>query len=215
MIIKSHKNMTRQFILISFIAIFACLISGCSDEANLQPLAADATILTFGDSLTYGTGTSLKYAYPSILQGLVNRKVINAGIPGEVSEKGLARLPGLITRHRPALIIICHGGNDILKKLNLSKTKNNLQQMIDLARQNNSQVILIGVPEFGFFLNTVPLYDELAAKNHVPIANEILADIITKNAFKSDHIHPNTQGYQLLAEEISALLKASGALPRE
>ena len=87
--------------------------------------------------------------------------------------------------------------------------------MIDLARQYNAQVVLVGVPEFGLFLNTVSLYDELAAKNNVPIADDILADIIGKNALKSDYIHPNTQGYQLLAKGIEILLIASGALPIE
>ena len=192
--------------------LIAGVLASCSDNAKLQALDANSTILAFGDSLTYGTGTSRNKAYPAVLERLINRKVINAGVPGEISKNGLTRLPGLLEKHHPRLIIICHGGNDILRKLDLSKTRNNIQQMINLARQNNSEVMLIGVPEFGLFLNTVPIYQALADENHVPIANNILGDIIGNNSLKSDHIHPNTQGYQLLAENINIVLKQSGAI---
>lgn len=194
------------------IFLIAGVLASCSDNAKLQALDANSTILAFGDSLTYGTGTSRNKAYPAVLERLINRKVINAGVPGEISKNGLSRLPGLLEKHHPRLIIICHGGNDILRKLDLSKTRNNIQQMINLARQNNSEVMLIGVPEFGLFLNTVPIYQALADENHVPIANNILGDIIGNNSLKSDHIHPNTQGYQLLAENINIVLKQSGAI---
>ncbi|VAW51877.1 lipolytic enzyme, G-D-S-L [hydrothermal vent metagenome] len=203
-------NRLIKFICFIFIA---SLFTACSNEAKLQTLDTNATVLAFGDSLTYGTGTSLNKAYPAILEQLIQRKVINAGIPGEISKDGLARLPALIKTHQPSLIIICHGGNDILRGLDLSKTRDNIQQMIDLARQNNSQVILIGVPEFGLFLDTVSLYPELAKKNKIPITADILSEIISNNTLKSDHIHPNAQGYQILAESIDALLRNAGALP--
>jgi len=199
----------HTFLPLLFIFFF---VASCSDKAQLQALDTNATILAFGDSLTYGTGTSRDKAYPAILETLVNHKVINAGIPGEVSEKGLIRLPGLIKQYQPGLIIICHGGNDILRKLDLKKTKTNIQQMIQLAKANNSQVILIGVPEFGLFLQTLPLYQSLAEENHLPIDSDILGDILGKNKLKSDHIHPNTKGYQILAERIATLLKQSGAV---
>lgn len=205
--------MIRHAIKIFFIVIIAGSSASCSDDVKLPALATDATILAFGDSLTYGTGTSKNNAYPAVLERLLDRRVINAGKPGEISSEGLVRLPGLIERHRPDLIIICHGGNDILRKLDLSKTRNNIQQMIDLAKQNNSLIVLVGVPQFGLFLNTAPLYRELAEKNNIPISNDILGDIIGNHALKSDHIHPNNKGYQILAEDITLLLQRYGAIP--
>ncbi|MBT8134330.1 MAG: arylesterase [Gammaproteobacteria bacterium] len=200
-------------IILLFIFIFAGLLASCSDDTKLPALSKDATILAFGDSLTYGTGTSSNNAYPAALQRLLQRTVINAGIPGEISSKGLARLPALIEKYQPALIIICHGGNDILRKLNLSETSDNIQRMIDLAKSNNSAVILIGVPQFGLFFNSAAFYEELAEKNNIPISNDILGDIISNNSLKSDRIHPNSQGYQILAEDISSLLQRHGAIP--
>lgn len=201
----------RLFTFIISIIAFTIVI-GCSDSAKLQPLLPDATILAFGDSLTFGTGTRRDRAYPAILQNLTQRKVINAGVPGEISAKALKRLPGLIAQHQPALIILCHGGNDILRKLNIQQTKDNLQQMINLANQHEIQLVIIGVPEFGLFLNTSPIYKELADTNHLPIENNVLGDILGTNTLKSDHIHPNAKGYQRLAESILTLLKKAGAL---
>ena len=205
------KPMIIKHLIIIFVSI---AIASCSDHAKLVPLAPNTIVLAFGDSLTYGTGTSRDKAYPAVLESLIHYSVINAGVPGEISKKGLQRLGGLIDRYRPGLIIICHGGNDILRKLDIKQTSNNIQQMIDLARQNNSQVVLIGVPEFGLFLDSSPIYQQLADKNQLPIENDIVGDILGNNALKSDHIHPNTKGYQLLAESITALLRQAGALAK-
>ncbi|MBE9559746.1 MAG: hypothetical protein IMF15_03095 [Proteobacteria bacterium] len=74
---------------------------------------------------------------------------------------------------------------------------------------------MIGVPEFGLFLDTSPIYLALANKNNVPIENDALGDILGKNALKSDRIHPNTDGYQVLAESIDFLLQQSGAIQKQ
>ena len=204
--------MNKQIITLLYISFILAFIIACSDEAKLQALDANATILAFGDSLTYGTGTSRDKAYPAVLAAMINRKVINAGVPGEISEKGLPRLSALIKQHQPDLIIICHGANDILRKMDINQTRNNLQKMIDMAKQNNSQVVLVGVPEFSLFLSTSPIYRELAEQNQLPFSDGILAEILMKNALKSDHIHPNSSGYQMLAENISLLLQTSGGI---
>jgi len=204
--------MIKKIIILCFISSFIGITSSCGENVGLQPLASSATVLAFGDTLTYGTGSSVNKAYPAVLESLIHRKVINAGVPGEISQKGLSRLPRLISQYQPELLIICHGGNDILRKLDIKQTKTNIQQMINIARQNNIQVILIGVPEFSLFLNSSPIYQELADENKIPIENDILGEILGNNSLKSDHIHPNVQGYQLFAEQIALLLEQSGAI---
>ncbi len=188
------------------------LIAGCDSGGQLQPLSKNAVILAFGDSLTHGTGASIEQAYPQKLQAMLSRTVINAGIPGEVSQTDLRRLPGLLKRYQPELLILCHGANDILRKKDLKQTRENLQQMIDLAKSNNTQVLLIGVPQFGIFLSAAPFYEELAKTNALPLENDLLTDILRNNSLKSDQIHPNSKGYTLMAERIHTLLKQSGAL---
>lgn len=196
----------------SFLLFLLSTLFSCSDTVRLQPLSQDSIILAFGDSLTYGTGTSRDNAYPAVLERLTGRKVINAGVPGETSNRGLIRLANLIDQYQPDLIIICHGANDILRKLDLNRTRDNIQQMIDMARQNNSQVILIGVPEFSLFLDTSPIYQSLAEQNKIPLEENSLSNIIGNNALKSDHIHPNSDGYRVLAKNITSLLERSGAI---
>lgn len=187
-------------------------LTACDSPPQLKSLSNSAVILAFGDSLTYGTGADKQQSYPAHLQQMLSQTVINAGIPGEVSKTGLARLTGLLKRHRPELLILCHGGNDILRHSNLTQTKDNLQQMINLARINNTQVVLIGVPKFGLFLSSAAFYQELAESNQIPIENTVLGDILADNRLKSDQIHPNSKGYGIFAERIHVLLQESGAI---
>lgn len=205
--IHTIKNYTSLLLILLMAGLTAC-----DSSPQLKPLSNSAVILAFGDSLTYGTGTNKEQAYPSRLQQMLSRTVINAGIPGEISKTGLARLGGLLKRHRPELLILCHGANDILRHSNLKQTKDNLQQMIDLAKANNTQIMLIGVPEFSIFLSTAAFYRDLAEKNHLPLENTVLSDILGNAKLKSDQIHPNSEGYKIFAERIQVLLQQTGAI---
>jgi lysophospholipase L1-like esterase len=178
----------------------------CDGTPKLKPLHNDAVILAFGDSLTSGVGTNKAQAYPARLQELISRTVVNAGVPGETSLDGLRRLPALLRQHQPALVIICHGGNDILRKLNLQQTKGHIQQMIELSRDAGAQVVLIGVPKFGIFLSSAEFYSELAKANRLPLENDVLGNVLQKPAHKSDQVHPNADGYALIAQRLAVLL---------
>ena len=195
------------------IALLCCqAITGCDQTPRIEPLGEDAVILAFGDSLTFGTGAVKGQAYPAQLQSLIARTVINAGVPGEVSKSGLRRLPALLKQHQPELIIICHGGNDILRRLDLRQTRDNIQQMIDISQSHGAQVVLVGVPEFGIFLSSAEFYTDLAENNRLPIENDVLGDILKVAAYKSDQIHPNADGYSVLAMRLAELLKNSDAI---
>jgi len=169
-------------------------------------------VLAFGDSLTYGTGAPRGESYPDLLSESINRQVVNAGRPGEISRDGVARLPELLDTHAPALLILCHGGNDILRKLNSSETKANLERMIEMAQRRGAEVVLIGVPKPGLLLGDADIYPQVAAEYSLPYDGEILADILSDRELKSDTIHPNADGYRRLAEAIHRLLQRSGAI---
>ena len=185
---------------------------GCSSPVKLPELAHDDVVLAFGDSITFGTGAKPHESYPARLETIIGRKVINAGVPGEVTAQGLARLAGLLEREKPALMILCHGGNDQLRKLNLEQSAENLRQMIRLARNNNVSVVLIAVPAPGLFVSPSPLYRNIASEYAVLLEEKTLSDILADSSFKSDLIHPNAAGYQRLAEAVALLLKKHGAI---
>ena len=169
-------------------------------------------ILAVGDSLTHGTGAAPQESYPAVLETLTGRRVVNAGVPGEESDAGLARLTRLLNQVKADLVILGHGGNDILRGRDPARTESNLRQMVELARQQGASVVLLGVPSPSIFLGTHPLYERLAESLQIPLEEDALPDILGDGALKSDPIHPNAAGYRKLAEAVYDLLVERGAL---
>ncbi len=197
-----------SLLLLLLMTMFACT----GNEPQLRKLSSDAVVLAFGDSLTYGTGTTTDQSYPSVLQKLTGRPVINAGVPGEITRDGLARLAGVLDTKKPDLVILIHGGNDMIRRLGMAQAADNLRRMIGLARERQIDVVLLGVPNPSILLSTAPFYAEIAQETATPLLADALADILQYPANKSDLIHPNARGYRLLAEAIRDLLIDRGAL---
>ena len=168
MITKRKKLLV--FLLLTIIA--SAFLMACSSGAKLPRLAGDAVILAFGDSLTFGTGATLTESYPAILERLVGRRVVNSGVPGEVTGEGLSRLPEVLEREKPALLILCHGGNDLLRRLDQQQTANNLRAMIRLARERGVAVVIIAVPSPGIALVTPVLLPRDSRGNEDPFRRE-------------------------------------------
>lgn len=200
--------------------ILLALLTACGKSAKVfDKLPADAVILAFGDSLTYGTNVNKEQSYPSVLAQLSSRSVINAGVPGEISADGLKRLPALLDEHQPQLLILIHGGNDILRNIPRDQTAANLTGMIAEAKKRNIKIVMLSVPTAGLFsvvglssLEGAQIYQQVAETEKIPIDLKTLPEIISNRELKSDEVHPNAQGYQRLAEAIFTLLKNTGAL---
>ncbi|BCR06216.1 arylesterase [Desulfuromonas versatilis] len=182
-------------------------ILGCDRTPPLSPLAPEAVVLAFGDSLTFGTGAPRGQAYPDVLQQLLAHRVVNAGVPGEVSTEGLKRLPTILAEYRPALLILCHGGNDLLRRHDLAGIEANLRAMIELARADGIEVVLLGVPQPGLLVRPPDFYQRIAAEYRLPYDGEILHQLLTDRALKSDTIHPNAEGYRKLAAALHELIE--------
>jgi len=205
--------MMKNRLILGLILVSLNLLVACSGNTpELARISRDAVILAFGDSLTHGTGAKLVDSYPAVLEKLSGHKVINAGIPGELSEQGLKRLPGLLEKHKPEMLILCHAGNDILRKRNLDHATSNLVQMIALAKKNNIEVILVGVPEPGLFLSSSKLYSSVAEQTNVLLIDDLLPEILSDASLKSDPIHPNKEGYRIMAHTLMDIMKEAGAL---
>ncbi len=194
-----------------YLLLFLLLpLAGCDRQPAIVPLLPGDRILAFGDSLTHGNGASPEQSYPAVLERLLGIEVVNAGVPGETTAEGLRRLPQVLEQVRPRLVILIHGGNDFLRRLDPRQTKANLQAMIDLCLEQGAQVVLVGVPRPGLFLSPAPLYEELAERNDLPLLTEELSDILADRSLKSDAIHPNAAGYRRLAEILAERLRNNG-----
>jgi lysophospholipase L1-like esterase len=188
------------------------VLLACGDSARLSPLPEDATILAFGDSLTVGVGVTPKHSYPGVLAKVLDLNVINGGVSGEVTVDGKDRLVALLAQSKADLLIICHGGNDFLHRFALAETEKNLRAMVSHAQSLGVETVLIGVPKPGVWGRAPDLYKRVADDFNIPLDDEILGQLETDPAMKSDPVHLNQAGYQKLAEAVVALLVEAGAV---
>lgn len=179
--------------------------------ASLKPLPADAVILAFGDSLTYGIG-SPEMDYPRMLERQIDRRVVNSGDPGETTGHGRGRLPAALAEIKPDLLILCLGLNDFLLGVPAATTRDNLGAMIEAAQGQGAQVILLAVPRLRPGMVPEPLYAELGLRYGIPVAENLLPEVLRKALLKTDGVHPNREGYQHIADGLARLLREAGAI---
>lgn len=185
---------------------------GCGGQPRVRPMPADGVVVAFGDSLTHGTGAEPGESYPSRLAARIGRKVINAGVPGELSSQGLARLPAVLSAHRPALVVICHGGNDLLSGAAERDVAANITSMAMQVRAHGATPVIVGVPRPGLLMKIPGFYAEVAAETGAPYEGRIMRVVLSDRSLRSDPIHPNAEGYELIAEALELVLAESGAL---
>jgi acyl-CoA thioesterase-1 len=187
-------------------------LAACDRPPQLPRVNPGDVIVAFGDSLTHGNGTSEDHAYPAVLGQMIGRTVINAGVPGETTAEGLARLPEVLAQEQPKLVLLCLGGNDMLRRQNPADTESNLRQMIRTIRATGASVVLIGVPQPALFSGPPPFYEKLAKEFRLPYESEAFDDVLKTPRLKSDAIHANAEGYRVVAERLAKLLKKTGAI---
>jgi lysophospholipase L1-like esterase len=193
----------------------ALVVWACAEDATprLAPLASDAVILAFGDSLTAGNGAPARKSYPAQLDRLLAQRVVAEGVPGETTRQGLRRLGAALERHEPDLLLLCLGGNDFLRRLDPGETEANLERMIEMAAGRGVSVVLLGVPKPNLLLGSgAELYPRLAAKHRLPLENEAIAAVLAESDLRADRIHPNARGYARIAEAVWELLGKAGAI---
>ena len=195
------------------VLLSAFLLGGCGERVPRVPaVGPDEVIVAFGDSLTYGTGAAESESYPAVLTQLIGRKVVRSGVPGEVTAQGLARLPQVIAEHSPALMIVCLGGNDMLRRGDEAQIKKNLAEIIRTIRGRGISVVLVGVPKPSLITSAPAFYAELAKEFDIPYEGKVVTDVMYQLELKADPIHPNAKGYRRMAEAIAQLLKQAGAI---
>ena len=196
-----------------FLAVCAAfLLSACDRAPTLPKLSSHDVIVAFGDSLTHGTGASRDTGYPAVLASLTGRTVINAGVHGDTTASDLQRLPEVLAEHQPRLVLLCLGGNDMLRKHPEAATENNLRLLVQTIRASGASVVLIGVPAPKLFGGAPDFYARIAEEMQLPLEADVFDDVLKDNRLKSDPIHANAAGYRVVAERLDEFLREAGAL---
>ncbi len=133
-------------------------------------------------------------------------------MPGEVTAQGLERLPQVLDEHKPKLVIVCLGGNDMLRQLGEAQTVSNLRAILRTIRASGAQAVLVGVPKPALFASAPKFYAELAQEFGIPYESAIVASVLYRPELRVDPIHPNAQGYRKIAEALAELLRKAGAV---
>lgn len=182
-----------------------------------QPQDTRPVIVAFGDSLTAGYGVETGYSYPDFLQKDLDRagrkyRVVNAGVSGDTTSGGLARI-GMVTAMKPAIVILELGGNDGLRGLPLASTRANLDQMIAKLQKSGARVLLAGItlpPNYGpdYIRQFESIYKDLAAKYKTPLIPFLLQGAVgVPGMMQGDGIHPTRKGTAVMAKLVLSALK--------
>jgi len=188
--------------------------------------AAGITILAFGDSLTAGLGVETEQSFPARLERAlrgagVDARVINAGVSGDTTSGGLARLDWTLAES-PALVILELGANDALRGIPPAVTEANLDRMLAQLGAKRIPVLLAGMlappnlgAEYGAAFNAI--YPRLAQKHGVPLYPFFLEGLAAQPALlQNDGMHPNARGVEVIVAGILPHVRAAlgGASPR-
>ena len=177
-----------------------------TDIANTPPRSGP--IVAFGDSLTEGVGAPSGRAYPDQLSALIDRPIVNRGIRGETVGDALRRFDRDVLDLTPSIVLICLGGNDLLQRKNVDATFRDLESIVSRSSAGGAMVVLIGVE--GLPLLSADFgerYEEIAERYGCIYVEDILDGIVGRGKLTADEIHPNADGYAIVAERIAKKLK--------
>ncbi|WP_240192133.1 arylesterase [Desulforhopalus vacuolatus] len=170
------------------------------------------TIVAVGDSLTAGYGVDEGAAYPALLEEKLrtdeyNYNVVNAGVSGETSSGTLSRMEWILTLE-PDIVVLETGANDGLRGIDTEVAEKNISEILQLLKDKDVVVVLAGMkmvwnmgPAYVAQFNRI--YPKLAKEFDVVYMPFFLEGVATRgNLNQGDGIHPNAQGYQIIAENI-------------
>jgi len=165
------------------------------------------TIICFGNSITEGVGAGAGQDYPSHIQQMTDVQVINAGVAGDTTGDGLKRIETDVLGHNPKIVIVEFGANDFLKKIPKEETFKNMELIVQQLH-NNGVIVVVAVVRTGILTDSyVQGFQDIAKKYRALLIPDILRGILTNPKLKYDQIHPNSEGYKIIAERIYQNIK--------
>ena len=163
-------------------------------------------IVAFGDSLTAGYGAGgVQNSYPAVLAALSGKQVINLGLSGDMAVNAPARLPQVLAEN-PDMVLIEFGANDRIRNLGHEGAARAVAQMVDAVQAAGAVAVIVdtGGPQMGAY---TAAYKKIAKEKQAVFVPGIMRGIFNKRELKSDMIHPNAAGYQIVAERVYKVIK--------
>lgn len=177
-----------------------------------------ATILILGDSLSAAYNMEISQSWPSLLQDRLQQdgyayEVFNSSITGETTQGGVTRLPRLLEKHQPQIVLVELGGNDGLRGLPIEVTQQNLSSIIEHSQQTGARVVLAEMripPNYGrsYTEKFNQTYTTLQQTYGVTLLPFILQDIaLEPGMMQSDGIHPSIEAQPIILDKVWAVLR--------
>lgn len=163
-------------------------------------------ILTFGDSITSGYGVPSENAYPQVLSQKLEVPVISRGKNGDTTATALQRLEQDVLRAFPNIVIVELGGNDFLQGVPLAETEQNLKQIIQRVKSTGAIAVLLGMNVKPFNGKYGQMYQRVANETQAHYIPGVLKGL-NQPQYRSDQIHPNAVGHDIIATRIAEGLK--------
>jgi acyl-CoA thioesterase I len=222
------RALARFSALVSSVCVAALIgVSGTAVAATPVPTAnaaanpaatAKPTIAVLGDSLSAEYGLPRDTGWVALLrQRLASERidysVANASISGDTTSGGLARLPLIMQRMKPSIVVVELGANDALRGVPLATTESNLRAILEQIRKGDAKPVLVGMyvpPNYGpdYTRNFHAMYGQLSKDLNVPLVPFLLAGLADKpELFQADQIHPTQQAQPLLLDNVWPTLK--------
>ena len=199
----------RTLVFASLVALavltYACWPGRRWDYKNFPPTATGPWV-AFGDSLTLGIGAE-NGGYPALLGSRLGVPLQNLGVAGETTEDGLRRVAE-VEALEPRVVLLCFGGNDMLRGRSREQMFANLGTMIDRLQARGSFVVLLGIPGASVLRDANAAgFRQLAEEKQVLHLPNLLDGLLSTPSLMSDYVHPNDAGYEKIAARLELELR--------
>ena len=191
---------------IGLLLVAACAYYFMKDTAEIKNLHNPGTaVVAFGDSLTAGYGAPKGSAYPAVLAAKLGREVVNLGMSGETAAHAPSRLPEVLAQN-PHMVLIEFGANDFMQNRRMEDALAAVAEIVDAVQQAGAVAVIVdtGAPGMGHYSRA---YKKLAEEKGAIFVPGILEGILNKRQYKSDMVHPNAAGYEIVAERVYERIK--------
>ncbi len=175
-------------------------------KTNIKNFPNDnRSVVAFGDSLTAGYGAPAGSSYPDVLAQKISRPVMNLGVSGETAAAAPARIDQVL-REQPYMVLIEFGANDHMRQQSRQAAINAVAQIVDEVQAAGAIAVIVdtGGPGMGEYTKA---YKQMAKEKGALFVPGIIKGIFYKPSLKSDQVHPNAQGYALVADKVHKVIK--------